>query len=59
MVEQIQILNDYKINFNSNLEIEVSAEAATDNAINEVKILDFESEEFKFLVRWVREVITA
>jgi hypothetical protein len=59
IVKQIKKVDDYRKINNLKIEIEASPEAASNNAINKYKILEFESEQFQFLVKWVREVITA
>jgi len=54
VLDQIQTevsrAKNYKDNENSNLEIEFSPEAASDNSINNQKILDFDSEQFNYLI---------
>ncbi|MDR1944769.1 MAG: hypothetical protein LBQ59_01425 [Candidatus Peribacteria bacterium] len=40
------------------MEIEISPEAASNNAINKDKVLDLKSEQFEFLVKFVRKAIT-
>lgn len=59
IINQINKVVEYNKENNVTIEIEVSPEAASNNAINNFKVLDFESEQFKFLVKWVREVIIA
>jgi hypothetical protein len=47
---EVSRAKEYKDNKNSNLEIEFSPEAASGSAINQDKLLDFNSEQFEYLI---------
>lgn len=59
IVKQINLVKNYAKENNIEIEIQVSAEAASNNSINSKKTLDLKSDEFNYLVKWVRETIKA